>query len=303
MYQWTCPLAKVLMLWGGGIGTWFAFLFRWISNFCVVKQQQTGQMLSDSQGSLFVWKEISLWGWAGTIELCSGSSCWTSCGAWKAKGFTDGWLLSSELCLWECWPGHRYKFWCNLTGVGPGCSSHRITGWGKNPQQSLVIRLTKSSGMSLKSICFMIQSPAMQTHTHVSKQCWEVCKAMHEVMKLKEISVLSHSSKRASRDLCVCSNDWPWNWGTRKGSFRELRFHIYLPGLLNALMNSSGVSSLIPSGCWNCSCWTRSSTSCLISVMLLYPQLWNILFLVSIFSSVLLFCCLCPDICTAVSRF
>lgn len=138
MYQWTCPLAKVLMLWGGGIGTWFAFLFRWISNFCVVKQQQTGQMLSDSQGSLFVCKEISLWGCAGTIELCSGSSCWTSCSAWKAKGFTDVGFFLLSFASERCWPGNRYKFWCNLTGVGPGCSSHRITGWGRNPQQSLV---------------------------------------------------------------------------------------------------------------------------------------------------------------------
>lgn len=32
------------------------------------------------------------------------------------------------------------------------------------------------------------------------------------------------------------------------------------------------------------------------------PSTWNMLFLISIFSSVLLFCCLCPGICTAVSR-
>lgn len=50
-----------------------------------------------------------------------------------------------------------------------GCSSHRIAGWDENLQHSLVICLAKSSGTSLKSICFMIQSPAMQTHTHVSK--------------------------------------------------------------------------------------------------------------------------------------
>lgn len=41
------------------VGRWFAILFRWISNFSVVKQQQTGQMLSDSQENLFVCKEIS----------------------------------------------------------------------------------------------------------------------------------------------------------------------------------------------------------------------------------------------------
>lgn len=40
---------------------------------------------------------------------------------------------------------------------------------GSEPTAELGDTLTKSSGMTLKSICFMIQSPAMQTHTHVSK--------------------------------------------------------------------------------------------------------------------------------------
>lgn len=73
------------MLWGGGIGTWFAILFRWISNFSVVKQQQTGQMLSDSQGSLCLQGNLFV-RLSGTIELCSGSSCWISCSALASKG-------------------------------------------------------------------------------------------------------------------------------------------------------------------------------------------------------------------------
>lgn len=53
------PLSKSTDAVGRWNGTWFAILFRWISNFSVVKQQQTGQMLSDSQENLFVCKEIS----------------------------------------------------------------------------------------------------------------------------------------------------------------------------------------------------------------------------------------------------
>lgn len=53
------PLSKSTDAVGRWNRTWFAILFRWISNFSVVKQQQTGQMLSDSQENLFVCKEIS----------------------------------------------------------------------------------------------------------------------------------------------------------------------------------------------------------------------------------------------------
>lgn len=124
-------------------------------------------------------------------------------------------------------------------------------------------------------------------------------------MRVKEISVLSHSSKRASRGVCICSNYWQWNWGTRKNYFRELRFHSYFLGLLNAFMNSSGVSSLITDKspvAAECSCWTLSFYLLPNLSYVTLPSTWNILFLISIFSSVLLFCCLCPGICTAVSR-
>lgn len=159
------PLSKSTDAVGRWNGTWFAILFRWISNFSVVKQQQTGQMLSDSQENLFVCKEISWWGCAGTIELCSGSSCWTSCSAMENKELycwlvSFFWALLGKPQIPVLMQPPRGWSWLQLT-------QNYWLGW--EPTAELGDTLTKSSGMTLKSICFMIQSPAMQTHTHVSK--------------------------------------------------------------------------------------------------------------------------------------
>lgn len=113
-----------------------------------------------------------------------------------------------------------------------------------------------------------------------------------------------HTAQKGQVGMWACSNDWQ-KLGERRVLPRTSVSQLP-PGFAECLDEFSRSflthHRQIPSGCWKCSCWTLSFISFLISVVLLYPQLWNMLSLISIFSSVLLFCCLCPGICTAVSR-